>query len=409
MPFNILEAKKKSNEVLAEVREINKKVVEEKRELTTEEKTLYGDKIAEIRSTQRDIELAELENPSIEARKVISDIDPTDHLADEFRNIGEFMSEAIKNPGNEKFSELREAAMSAGVNGGLLIPKKFVDSILAIDPQDSIVRSRATVIPAGDYPDAEITVPALDQQGDQDVYAGIKVYWTGEGNTIPESSAKTRNITLKPHEVTARVVLTNKFMNNATAAASMIEGLMRKALMAAEDAAFLTGNGISKPLGILKSSAALKVNRAVSNQIAYADLTTMYAKAKMGGKLSFVGSQSIIPQTMGMKDEAGHLIYARNATDAMPESLVGKELLFNERSPILGTLGDLAMIDFAYYLIKDGSGLFLQMSDHEQFSSNKTVVKLVWNVDGQPWINKPLKLENGDIVSPFVLLDVPEA
>lgn len=46
-------------------------------------------------------------------------------------------------------------------------------------------------------------------------------------------------------------------------------------------------------------------------------------------------------------------------------------------------------------------------SEHVKFTSNKTVIKIFWNVDGAPWMNEPFKEENGYEVSPFVALDVP--
>jgi len=48
------------------------------------------------------------------------------------------------------------------------------------------------------------------------------------------------------------------------------------------------------------------------------------------------------------------------------------------------------------------------MSEHVQFVKDKTLIKAVYNVDGQPSINDKLTLEDGtNQVSPFVVLDVP--
>ena len=75
--------------------------------------------------------------------------------------------------------------------------------------------------------------------------------------------------------------------------------------------------------------------------------------------------------------------------------------------PQLGARGDLALVDLSYYLIKDGSGPFIASSEHVHFTTNKTVIKAFWNVDGAPWLNTPIVQENGDTQSPFVVLDVP--
>jgi HK97 family phage major capsid protein len=65
------------------------------------------------------------------------------------------------------------------------------------------------------------------------------------------------------------------------------------------------------------------------------------------------------------------------------------------------------LADWNYYLIKDGSGPFVAASEHVHFTKNKTVIKMFWNVDGAPWMQAPIKEENGWQVSPFVALDVP--
>ena len=65
------------------------------------------------------------------------------------------------------------------------------------------------------------------------------------------------------------------------------------------------------------------------------------------------------------------------------------------------------LIDFSHYLIKDGSGIFVSASEHALFTQNKTIIKAFWNVDGQPWLNGPIKGEDGEQYSPFVALDVP--
>lgn len=78
---------------------------------------------------------------------------------------------------------------------------------------------------------------------------------------------------------------------------------------------------------------------------------------------------------------------------------------WNNRAPALGSKGDVVLADWSYYLIKDGSGPFVAASEHVLFQSNKTMIKVFWNVDGAPWLTAPFKEENGYEVSPFVVLN----
>lgn len=72
----------------------------------------------------------------------------------------------------------------------------------------------------------------------------------------------------------------------------------------------------------------------------------------------------------------------------------------------LGARGDLALVDFSKYLIKDGSGLYVGASEHALWKQNKTIIKAFTNVDGKPWVKSPIKLEDGvTTVSPYVILE----
>ena len=118
-----------------------------------------------------------------------------------------------------------------------------------------------------------------------------------------------------------------------------------------------------------------------------------------------MASQTTLPQLANMHDAGNHLIWVPNNLPGIPGSLMGIPVVMNNRSNTLGNQGDLMLVDLSYYYIKDGSGIFVSSSEHVEFLNNKTVIKVFWNVDGQPAITSPLQDENGTQISPFVELD----
>lgn len=303
-----------------------------------------------------------------------------------------------------------EWSMGTGEDGGYAVPEQFRPEVLQIQTGSEIVRSRATVLPAGEPPDAKITMPALDQ-GSNGVLGGVEVYWIGEGDEKPETDAKLREVSLQPQEVAATMVITDKLLRNWSAASSFINTLLTKAMRAAEDIAFLTGNGVGKPKGVISAPGRLLVNRQTANQISYLDVVMMLSKLlpeSVAGAV-FVANQSAMPQIATLQDGGGRYIYIQgDATKGIPSTLAGVPIIFTGKTPVLGSQGDLLLLDLTYYLIKDGSGPFIAASEHVLFRQNKTVIKVFWNVDGQPWVVEPLTLENGTTqVSPYVVLDVP--
>ncbi|QJC52792.1 phage major capsid protein [Paenibacillus albicereus] len=301
-------------------------------------------------------------------------------------------------------------SMGVDSEGGYAVPDQFIPDVLQIGASPSVVRPRATVIPAGDPPDSKVTMPALNQ-GTNGVYGGVQVQWIGEGADKPDTNASLAEVSLQPNEVAATTIVTDKLLRNWKAADSFIRGLLTKAMTAAEDIAFLTGNGTGKPTGVLGAAGGLVVKRATANKIQFIDILQMLASLlpESTSNSVFVANQSAMVMIASLKDDAGNSIFIRgDATRGLPSTLFGIPIVFTGKTPALGAKGDLMLVDLSYYLIKDGSGPFIAASEHVMFKQNKTVIKVFWNVDGKPWVVAPLTLENGVTkVSPYVILDIP--
>ncbi|WP_230781561.1 phage major capsid protein [Sphingomonas sp. Leaf37] len=347
-----------------------------------------------------------------------------------FDSLGEFMSAVRFRPNDQRLSFIEgigtasddtgemsaEMRMDNGPSGGFMIPTEFRDTIMSVPPQSALVRPRATIIAAGDQPDASLTMGALDQSGTGpgSQFGGMTFKWIGEGDQKPETDMKLREVTLTPHEIAGFITVTDKLLRNWTGATTFLETQMRAGVAAAEDWAFLRGDGISKPLGALNAGATKFVNRKLANRVTYEDLVAMEAVCLMRGDTSPVWSipQSVLPQLRTMTDPAGHYIWVASTAEGAAKTgyagtLLGYPVRWNNRAPQLGGKGDILLADWSYYLVKDGAGPFVAASEHVLFTSNKTVIKIFWNVDGTPWLTKPISEANGYEVSPFVGLDVP--
>lgn len=301
-------------------------------------------------------------------------------------------------------------SMGIGSEGGFAVPEMYLTDPKMLTPEASIVRPRASVIPAGgDFPDATLNFPILNQ-GASGVYGGVAVQWTAEGAAKPDTTASLKELALTPQEASASTILTNKLIRNWSAASSFISNLLSQATSAAEDMAFLKGDGVGKPKGVLNATGTARVDRAVNNQIAFADVSKMRSSlySESLSNAVWIANQSIIPQLVSLQDANGRYIFLRgDITKGIPDTLYGMQIVFTGRTPALGSKGDLMLVDFSKYLIKDGSGPFIAASPHVLFQQDKTMIRITWNVDGQPWVTDPLTLEDGVTqVSPFVVLDI---
>jgi len=368
-----------------------------------------------------DTRIAELEQRMVALQRIptAGDAEPSIERTHGFANMGEFLQTALRNRADTRLRPAmvpegqRDMAMLPGAAGGFLIPPQFADMLTAITPQDAIVRPRATVMPAGVAPDASTTFPMLNQSGVLGVFAGMTGGWVGEGGLKPETQPALAQMTLTPHEVAAFVDVTDKLLrNNPAAVTQLIQQGFRDVILSLEDIAFISGNGIGRPLGFLGHASNVNVVRAAGlgvAAIAYADIVAMvWRMLKLGtaGPV-WIGNPSVIPQLAVMASPLGQLIWQPSAREGMPSSLMGFPFIPNERQPVLGQIGDLMFVNLRYYMIQEGVGLAIKDDQGiGAFDHNVTRVKAYRSVDGQPALATPLLAEDAvSTFSPFVVLN----
>lgn len=407
MKVDLRDLERRHDELVAEARSIHEAAEAEERNLSDDESKRFQDAMAEANATRQRIEREKVLRRYDEAPPVPGE--ESGSVNGEYRSFGEFLQRVRFEPGtvNTEMREAGDMSMGIGPAGGYLVPDQFRPEILQFRAQRSIIRPRATVIPAGDYPDAKITQPAVDYS--EGVFGGAAVSWIEEAAEKPQTDIKLDEVALEPHEVAAHIVVTDKLLRNAPAAEVLIRTKLLEAMVAAEDFAFLRGDGAGKPQGIIGSPATKTIPRASTDEVSVEDLLLVMGSAlAFSTNLVWIISNNAFPAIAGLTDGADRLLYnAGDVARGIPPTLWGYPVVWSTRSPALGGDGDVLLADLNAYLIKDGSGPFVAMSDAPHFTSNKTVVKAFWNVDGTPWLKVPIELENGTTVSPFVALAEP--
>lgn len=395
--------------LLAQNRALTDLASTENRELTADEMNTFEQRMSSIDALSRQITLEERQATQEAARERPGQQGGNGGGTDaegnrggeECNNLGEFIYRVRFQP-----HLLSRATDITTDDAAYLIPTQIRTELLQLKPEDAIVRPRATVIPAGDPPDSAITMPALDQSGNY--YGGVEVAWIAEGGEKPQTDFGGLEFTLTPHEVAGLMVVTDKTLRNWAAAEAFIKKLLRGAITSAEDQAFLSGNGVGKPRGVRMSPGRVTVVRNTAATVKFVDLAKMLGKMlpESMGRAVWVANQSLLTELVQLKDDLGATIFIRgDATKSIPDMLFGRPLYFTGKTPVAGSEGDLMLIDFTYYAIKDGAGPFVATSPHVHFKQNKTVIKAFWNVDGDSWLRSPIKLEDGSTtVSPFVIL-----
>lgn len=307
-------------------------------------------------------------------------------------------------------AELKDMTGQTGSGGGFLIPMEFQASLQSVIAERSIVRPRATRIPMARR---QIQIPVLDQTGTTaglpHWYGGMRAYWTEEAAQKTASDATFRQVVLTAWKLVMFTRASDELLDDsAISLAAFLSGEMgfAGAISWMEDYAFLQGSGSGQPLGVLNSSATISAARGTAAHINFPDLTGMLKSFLPTGRGVWVISQSAMSEMLQLAGPTGNPSYIwGSAIQGAPSTLLGFPVIWTEKLPALGSAGDVLLADFNYYLIGDRQATTIESTKFERWEYDETSWRAVHRVDGRPWLNTYLTLQDGSTtVSPFVKL-----
>lgn len=307
-------------------------------------------------------------------------------------------------------------AEHTGATGGLLVPTEFQSRVKMVQDTATIVRPRAEIIRMNRR---QVTLPVLNQQGQvaggASWYGGIVTYYNDEASSLTESEPSWRDVTLTAHKLTGLTRTSNELLaDSAIALEDFLMGDMGfpGAMAHRADMDYLNGSGVGKPEGILQSGALISAgghssgnSRVASNDVQYEDLTAMLGKMLPTSNAVWVANQSVLTVLMNMNGPSGNASYLwGNVQAGVPNTLLGRPIIFTDKLPALGTLGDIILADFSYYMVGDRQAMTMDMSIHEgsSFVKDQVAWRMTMRHDGQTWLNAPITHQDGTTVSPFV-------
>lgn len=293
-------------------------------------------------------------------------------------------------------------------DGGFLIPEQLRSELLQVALESSIVRSRARVIPMDTL---RVPIPMIDSSSNaSSVFGGIVAYWTEEGASLTESQASFGRVVLEAKKLTAYAEMPNELIADATAFTGFFDQIYPEALAWYEDKAFISGSGTGEPLGYRNAGSKITVTQAGGTpNIVYADIVNMFSRM-LPSSLSravWIASIDTFPALATMELSAGSpATWVDNLREDRPMTILGRPVIFTEKTPASGSAGQLGFVDFGYYLIGDRQVMQASSSPHYKFANDKTAFRIIERVDGRPWLNQAITPANGSssTLSPFVEL-----
>ena len=315
---------------------------------------------------------------------------------------------------DENLSEAARKALNegTGAGGGFLVPTDLRSGLEAVVLNRAIVRPRALVVP---MTGGMLGVPTLSPSSSaSNFYGGVTTHWgSGEAEDLSAnvSKAALSQTVLYPKKLYGYAQMSEELVDDAPASDAFLRAAYGGALAYAEDEAFLVGTGAGQPLGILEAPATVKVAKESGQGAAtliWENVRKMVARLLPASfdRAIWVMSPSVRDELLGMTVAVGTGGAPAPLNLASPTpSLVWRPIFISDALPVIGTVGDLMLCDFSYYLIGDRQQMTIEGSRHASFTTFQVDYRITERLDGRPWISNALTPRNGsDTVSPFVVL-----
>lgn len=235
--------------------------------------------------------------------------------------------------------------------GGYLVPDEFEGRLIQKLTENNVIRSLCNVIQTS-Y--GERKIPVVASKGAAD--------WVDEEGSYPLSDDSFAQITLDAYKVATMIkvseeLLADSFFNIE----SYVSEQFGKRIGDAEESAFLNGNGVRKPTGILNSTggADIGVTSTVATNISADEIIDLvYAlKAPYRKNAVFVMNDSTVKLIRKLKDGEGQYLWKPGITENAPDMILGHRIITSEFMPAVAAGNKtIAFGDFSFYWIADRQG-----------------------------------------------------
>lgn len=309
-------------------------------------------------------------------------------------------------------------AEASGITGGYLVPPEYGQELLQLSAENTVLVGKTDEYP---MTGRELVMPILDQTtaptaGNTAYFGGVVMSWTSEAATRTETEPVFKDARLVANELSGYALASrNVILDNKFALDRRLTQLFAGAIGWYRDYAYLQGNGVGKPQGIVNANSTIAVTRTTTSTVKYADLANMYGKflPQSQGKGMWIVSQSIISTLLQMVDGSSRLVFqpyypgtaGGPATVNPPMTIFGMPIVVTEKLPALGTKGDVLLVDPKYYWSGTTQSIEIAASEHYKFINNQVTYRALWRGDGRSWLDAPVTLQDtSTTVSPFVAI-----
>ncbi|MCD4549166.1 phage major capsid protein [Schaalia sp. lx-260] len=248
--------------------------------------------------------------------------------------------------------EVRNALKEgADTEGGYLVPDEFERTLVEALQEENIIRGLAKRITttSGDR-----KIPVVATHG--------KANWLDEGAAVTESDEAFKQVTLGAYKLSTFIKVSEELLaDSAFNIEAYLANEFGRRIGAAEEEAFLVGDGSNKPTGIFhKTGGAEEGLKAAAQAAITADelIDLFYAlRSPYRKNAVWLTNDSTVKAIRKLKDNQGQYLWQPALTAGAPDMILGRPIYTSSFVPeIKAGAKTVAFGDLSYYWIADRAG-----------------------------------------------------
>lgn len=269
--------------------------------------------------------------------------------------------------------------------GGYLCPDEYERTLVQALEEENVLRSLCTIIrtESGDR-----KIPVVASHG--------TASWVDEEGAIPESDDAFGQISIGAHKVATMIKVSDELLlDSVFDVESYIAAEFARRIGAAEEEAFITGNGTAKPMGLLHATNGAGVGVTTSGTTVTADelidlvhsVKSVYRK-----KAVFLLNDSSIKTIRKLKDGNGQYLWQPGLKEGQPDMLLNHRLVTSPYMPeVAASAKPILFGDFKFYWIADRQGRSFQRLNELYAATGQVGFRATQRVDGRLVLSEALK------------------
>ena len=235
--------------------------------------------------------------------------------------------------------------------GGYLIPDEFERTLLSGLEENNIFRTLANIIQttSGDR-----KIPIVASHG--------SAAWVDEEGAYSESDDAFAQITLGAYKLGTMMKVSDELLNDSVFdLENYLSGEFARRIGNAEEDAFINGDGVGKPTGILAAKGGAEIGVTTSSGTAFTadDLINLYHSllTPYRKKAVWLMNDSTVQFIRKLKDSNGQYLWQPSLVAGTPNTILGCPVMVSRYMPEIGA-GNKAVAfgDFNYFWIADRQG-----------------------------------------------------